>query len=78
MEEKIIEYAPIIVCAVIFLIQQHLLVSPEQLEKKHREILENIERKYVTWSSFRDLKAQFTDIQSKIDKIYDVIMNGRG
>ena len=78
MEEKIIEYAPIIVCAVIFLIQQHLLVSPEQLEKKHREILENIERKYVTWSSFRDLKAQFTDIQSKIDKIYDVIMNCRG
>ncbi len=77
MEEKIIEYAPIIVCAVIFLIQQHLLVSPEQLEKKHREILESIERKYVTWSSFRDLKAQFTDIQSKIDKIYDVIMSGR-
>ncbi len=78
MEEKIIEYAPIIVCAVIFLIQQHLLVSPEQLEKKHREIMENIERKYVTWSSFRDLKTQFTDIQSKIDRIYDVIMNGRG
>ena len=77
MEEKIIEYAPIIVCAVIFLIQQHVLVSPEQLEKKHREILESIERKYVTWSSFRDLKAQFTDIQSKIDKIYDVIMSGR-
>ncbi len=77
MEEKIIEYAPIIVCAVIFLIQQHLLVSPEQLEKKHREILESVERKYVTWSSFRDLKAQFTDIQSKIDKIYDVIMSGR-
>ena len=77
MEEKFIEYAPILVCAVIFLIQQLLLVSPEQLEKKHREILESIERKYVTWSSFRDLKAQFTDIQSKIDKIYGVIMNGR-
>ena len=77
MKEKIIEYAPIIVCAVIFLIQQHLLVSPEQIKKKHREILESVERKYVTWSSFRDLKAQFTDIQSKIDKIYDVIMSGR-
>ncbi len=77
MEDRVLEYAPVIICVFIFLVQQHLLVSPEQLEKKHREILENVERKYVTWSSFKDLKAQFTDIQSKIDKIYDVIMNGR-
>ena len=77
MENKILEYAPIIICAVIFLIQQHILISPEQLERKHREILEDIERKYVTWSSFKDLKAQFSDIQSKIGKIYDVIMNGK-
>ncbi len=77
MEDRVLEYAPVIICVFIFLVQQHLLVSPEQLEKKHREILENVERKYVTWSSFKDLKAQFTDIQSKIDKIYDVIMNGK-
>ena len=78
MEDKIIEYAPIIVCAILFLIQQHILISPEQLERKHREILEDIERKYVTWSSFKDLKAQFADIQLKIGKIYDVIMKGNG
>ena len=77
MEDRVLEYAPVIICVFIFLVQQHLLVSPEKKKKKHREILENVERKYVTWSSFKDLKAQFTDIQSKIDKIYDVIMNGR-
>ena len=77
MEEKILEYAPIIICVVIFLIQQHILISPEQLERKHRQILEDIERKYVTWSSFKDLKAQFSDVHNKVDKIYEVIIKGR-
>lgn len=36
-------YAPVIVIIVGFLIQQRLVVTPEQLEKKHREILKTLD-----------------------------------
>lgn len=58
----------------VFLIQQRIVVTPEQLEKKHREILNDIEEKFVTLNSFNDLKDQFCDMKEKIDKIYDCII----
>ena len=58
----------------VFLIQQRIVVTPEQLEKKHREILNDIEEKFVTLNSFNDLKDQFSDMKEKIDKIYDCII----
>lgn len=58
----------------VFLIQQRIIVTPEQLEKKHREILEDAEDRFATLSSVRDLKEQFTDMKEKIDKIYDCII----
>lgn len=58
----------------IFLIQQRIIVTPEQLEKKHREILNDAEEKFATLSSVKDLKEQFSDMKEKIDKIYDCII----
>ena len=72
--EQLLHYSPIIVAVMIFLIQQRIVVTPEQLEKKHREILEDVEEKFVTLNSFNDLKEQFSDMKEKIDKIYDCII----
>ena len=58
----------------VFLIQQRIIVTPEQLEKKHREILEDAEKKFATLNSVTDLKEQFSDMKEKIDKIYDCII----
>ena len=58
----------------IFLIQQRIVVTPEQLEKKHREIIEDVEERFVSIHSFQDLKDQFCDMKDKIDKIYEYIM----
>lgn len=73
--EKIIEYSPIIIVVLMFFIQQRIFVTPEQLEKKHREIIEEIEEKFVTIHSFIDLKDQFTEVKDKIDKIYDLLID---
>ena len=73
--EKIIEYSPIIIVVLMFFVQQRLFVTPEQLEKKHREIIEEIEEKFVTIHSFIDLKDQFTEVKDKIDKIYDLLID---
>ena len=73
--EKIIEYSPIIVVILMFFIQQKIFVTPEQLEKKHREISDEIEEKYVSMNSFIDLKEQFSEVKDKIDKIYDLLID---
>ena len=59
--DKFIEYSPIIIVVLMFFIQQKIFVTPEQLEKKHREII--------------DLKEQFSEIKDKIDKIYDLLID---
>lgn len=58
----------------VFLIQQRIVVTPEQLEKKHREILNDAEDRFATLSSVKDLKEQVIDMKEKIDKIYDCII----
>ena len=72
--ENLLHYSPIIIAVMVFLIQQRIVVTPEQLERKHREILSDIEEKFVTLNSFNDLKDQFCDMKEKIDKIYDCII----
>lgn len=73
--EKFIEYSPVIIVVFIFFVQQKIFVTPEQLEKKHREIIEEIEEKFVTINSFIDLKEQFSEVKDKIDKIYDLLID---
>ena len=43
---------------------------------KHREILSDIAQNYSTKEQYNDLKAQLNIMQAKIDKIYDVIIEG--
>ena len=72
--ENLLNYAPILVAVMIFLIQQRIVITPEQLEKKHREIMDDIEEKFVSIHSFNDLKENFGEMKEKIDKIYDFII----
>ena len=72
--ENILHYSPILIAVMIFLIQQRIVVTPEQLEKKHREILKDVEEKFVNLHSFNDLKEQYSEMKEKIDKIYDCII----
>lgn len=72
--EQFIQYSPILIAVMIFLIQQRIVVTPEQLEKKHREIIEDVEERFVTIHSFKDLKEQFTEMKEKIDRIYDCVI----
>lgn len=72
--ETLMYYSPVLVAVLVFLIQQRIVVTPEELEKKHREILSDIEDRFVTRNSYDDLKSQFTDMKEKIDKIYDCLI----
>ena len=72
--ENLLHYSPIIIAVIVFMIQQRIVVTPEQLERKHREILHDVDEKFVSIHSFRDLKSQVGEMKEKIDKIYDCII----
>lgn len=72
---EFIEYSPIIIVVLMFFVQQKIFVTPEQLEKKHREILDEMEEKFVSVISFKDLKDQFSEVKEKIDKMYDLLID---
>lgn len=71
MSENILTYAPIIVAVIMFCVQSSIFVTPAQLEKKHREILEDCERKFASKLAYDELKEDFKYVKEKLDKIYD-------
>lgn len=75
--DKIIEFAPVIVVVFLVFLQNRLFVTPEQLERRHRDILREIENRFATVFSVSELKEQFSEIKVKIDKIYEVFMKGK-
>lgn len=76
MDKYIYKYLPIGIMAVALIFQYNLFVTPEKLEVKHREILSDVAQTYSTKEQYNDLKVQLNIMQAKIDKIYEVIMEG--
>ena len=76
MEEFIYKYLPVGLIGIALIFQYNLFVTPEKLEVKHREILNDISHTYTTKEQYNDLKSQLNAMQAKIDKIYEVIMEG--
>ena len=74
MEKYIIRYLPIGIVSLAIIFQYNLFVTPEKLEMKHREILMNISQNYATKEQYNDLKGQLNIMNSKLDKICDLIM----
>ena len=76
MEQYVYKYLPVGLIGIALIFQYNLFVTPEKLEVKHREILNDISQTYTTKEQYNDLKNQLNAMQAKIDKIYDVIMEG--
>ncbi|DAB04734.1 TPA: hypothetical protein CPT89_00990 [Candidatus Gastranaerophilales bacterium HUM_11] len=76
-KDTLIKFAPGAVVVISILFQWHLFVTPEKLEIKHREILKDVAETYTTKEQYNDLKGQISDMQKKIDKIYDIMTSSR-
>jgi len=77
MEHFVYKHTPLLILALAVLFQYNLFVTPEKLEQKHREILTEISQIYITKSEFGNLKEQLSNINKKVDKIYDTLINER-
>ena len=69
-------YAPLFLLGLAVIFQYNLFVTPAKLEQTHREILAEISKVYITKSEFGIVREQLTDINKKVDKIYDTLING--
>jgi len=72
--EDLFKFAPWIISSIVFFTSYRLFVTPEQLEKKHREILGDAEKKFASLTVVNDLKVQFNEIKQKIDQIYEILL----
>lgn len=77
-KEFIQKYAPVLILGLAIIFQYNLFVTPARLEQTHREILNEVAGVYITKSEFGIVKEQLSDINKKIDKIYDTLINERG
>lgn len=77
-KETLVKYSPIAIVVLSIIFQYNLFVTPEKLEQKHREILEEISQNYVRKEhykeQFEDTKAQLNDMQRKLDEIYKIVI----
>lgn len=83
----LLQYSPIFVAVILFLVNYRVFVTPADLEKKHREIkeeinpekrhreiLEDVDKKYATKSVVSEMQNQLHSMADKIDKIYNVLI----
>jgi hypothetical protein len=66
--------AAVIIAVVGFCVQFGMFVRPVELEKKHREILEESYRKFASLDTVEDIKKDFQGMKCKIDQIYEMLI----
>ena len=83
--EKWIEYAPLLVVVIAYIYQNNVFVRPEQLERMHRQILEEIENKikdrYVEVNAYKEFQShmysELEKISSSLDDLKSFLMGGK-
>ncbi len=73
-KDKFVQYAPVIIVILGFLLTYNVFVTPAVLEKRLSEYDQKMEQTYATKSEVSRQQKQLDDIFVKIDKIYDYII----
>lgn len=75
---KFIEYAPILIIVIAFIIQHKVFVTPEQMSEKFMSFEQHLENKFVLQQTYdvaiTEIKTDNQEIKEKLDKIYDKLM----
>lgn len=77
-KESLWKYAPVLLVGIALIFQYNLFVTPERLEQKHREILQEVSATYITKEHYKEqydeIKVQLNDMQRKLDEIYKIVI----
>ena len=78
--KEFIEYAPIIVVVIGFLFKHRLFVTPEQMQEERKNLIEEVERRFLSLAAFREyekrmddnfntLNRRFSESNTRFDKV---------
>lgn len=59
--KELIEYGPIIIVVVAFLFKNRIFVTPEQMQKERKNLLEEVERRFLSLAAFREYEKRMDD-----------------
>ena len=59
--KEIIEFAPIVIVVVTFLFKNRLFVTPEQMQTERKNLLEEVERRFLSLAAFREYEKRMDD-----------------
>jgi hypothetical protein len=78
--DKFIEYAPIIIVVIGFIISYKVFVTPVDMEKAFNIFEHRMENKFVLKETHNiaisEIKSDIQAINDKLDKIYDILIKG--
>ena len=74
MEEKFIEYAPIIIVVCMFLFRSKLFATPAELATMKEEILETVKEEYATKELVQFIREEIAEMKADIKIISDYII----
>ncbi len=76
--EKFVEYAPILIVLIMFLVQQKVFVTPEELESLKSILIEYISEHYVSDKTYREnhrnLQEQLSLIHQDINDVKNLLI----
>lgn len=79
--DRFIEYAPIVGLVFMFFLQNRLFVTPEQLERKHRQILADMDNKFVSLPAYKDfrdtLDIRLNAIDDNLNDVKNYLMGNK-
>lgn len=83
--ENLEHFAPYIVILLMFFWQNNIFVRPEQLEKKHREILADVKKDFVELNAYkefqnhvlREMESIKEDIAESIGELKEILKRRR-
>ncbi len=76
-KDILLKYDPLAGLVIVFIFQYNIFVTPDKLEIKHRQIMEDVAKIYVTKDENRIQKEELQEMRTKIDKIYDLLINNK-
>lgn len=76
-KDILLKYGPMAGLVIALIFQYNIFVTPDKLEIKHRQIMEDVAKIYVTKDENRIQKEELQEMRTKIDKIYDLLINNK-
>lgn len=85
LEQNVIEYAPILICVLVFFLRNKIFITPSQLSEERKEIIKEVENRFLSLvafhefekrvdSNFKIINRQLEKVDNSLEHIKDILI----